>query len=268
MDVLYWKHRLIRTPLEPLARRVAGLQRLWWRLRHPQLRDVLTEERWIRKAMARILAPQATYVDIGAHLGSLLSAALQLAPRGRHFAFEPVPRKAQWLREKFPDVTVHQMALSETARETEFYENVSRPGFSSLRRPVLQRDGVRTYRVKVQRLDDVMPPDVRPSFIKIDVEGAELGVLRGGVETIRRGRPTMVVESVGKGPARFGYTHADLFSFLDGELQYDLHRPRGFIQNGAPLSLEAFMRYHEYPFGAFNYIAAPRPDARTAAQAD
>lgn len=262
MDVLYWKHRLIRTPLEPIGRRIQYLGGLWRLLKHPELRPILTEDRWIDQAMARALRADGTYIDVGAHLGTMVGGALKLAPRGRHFAFEPVPRKAKWLQAKFPEVSVHQMALSDTPGETEFFENISRPGFSSLRRPTKEDDSVRAYPVKVERLDEIIPVDVLPRFIKLDVEGAELGVLRGGVETIRRGRPVMVIESIGRNPGRFGYSHADLYRFLDQTLSYDTYIPREFIQGGEALSLERFLKSHEYPFAALNYIAAPRGGAK------
>ena len=52
-------------------------------------------------------------MDIGCHIGSMLSTILRLAPRGQHWAFEPTPSKAAWLRAKFPEVEVREMALTE-----------------------------------------------------------------------------------------------------------------------------------------------------------
>ncbi len=45
--------------------------------------------------------------------------------------------------------------------------------------------------VDLQRLDDL---ELNPSFVKIDVEGAELGVLRGMRNTIERSHPILMVE--------------------------------------------------------------------------
>ncbi len=248
-------------------------------LPHPGPRYTSMDETRFHTLLHR---PGGTLVDAGAHDG-LLTLPFARLPDSRVLAFEPLPpafaRLEAALRAGFggtvpPHVALRNAALGDRAGEVTLampvLDGVAQEQWASTAKDYAAFAGARLtvarFTVPLLRLDDLALADL--TAMKIDVEGAELGVLRGGVETIRRGRPTMVVESVGKGPARFGYTHADLFSFLDGELQYDLHRPRGFIQNGAPLSLEAFMRYHEYPFGAFNYIAAPRPDARTAAQAD
>jgi FkbM family methyltransferase len=50
------------------------------------------------------------------------------------------------------------------------------------------------YDVEVRRIDDLGLPDHPVSFIKADVEGAELGVLRGAEKTIRRWRPIIIAE--------------------------------------------------------------------------
>lgn len=46
--------------------------------------------------------------------------------------------------------------------------------------------------VRIETLDE---QDARPAFVKIDVQGGELAVLRGGVETIRRSRPVILLEA-------------------------------------------------------------------------
>lgn len=59
-----------------------------------------------------------------------------------------------------------------------------------------------TLEIQVDRLDDVL--DVAPTWIKMDVEGAELVVLSGAVETIRRHHPRLAIAIYhylpGKGP--------------------------------------------------------------------
>jgi FkbM family methyltransferase len=65
--------------------------------------------------------------------------------------------------------------------------------------------------IRVERLDDVLPADVVPTFIKLDIEGAERQALRGARETIGRHRPTLAV-SVYHGPSDFWRIPADILT--------------------------------------------------------
>jgi FkbM family methyltransferase len=51
---------------------------------------------------------------------------------------------------------------------------------------------IRAVRVPVRRLDDLQ---LEPDFVKLDVQGAELDVLRGLTETLERHRPVLLIET-------------------------------------------------------------------------
>lgn len=67
-------------------------------------------------------------------------------------------------------------------------------------------------RVETVRIDDIVPRDRRVSIIQLDVEGFEQQALTGGLETIRRNRPILILETPPSGPwfsnhlAPLGYT--------------------------------------------------------------
>ena len=48
--------------------------------------------------------------------------------------------------------------------------------------------------VELKKLDDVIPTDVTIDFIKIDVEGAELGVLKGAKNVLLKNKPIIIFE--------------------------------------------------------------------------
>jgi FkbM family methyltransferase len=143
---------------------------------------------------------------------------LEIAPRGKHYAFEPIPYLAANLRRLCPTVSVHACALSDTEEVATFAHVVNVPGWSGLRRgDYPDQVEVEQITVDVRRLDDVIPADTAVRFIKIDVEGAELQVLRGGVNTIRRCRPHIVFE-FGEGHARpYGTTPEMIWDYLTSQ---------------------------------------------------
>lgn len=77
--------------------------------------------------------------------------------------------------------------------------------------------------VPLRRLDDVARECglKRMDFLKIDVEGAEWMVLRGGEESIRKHRPVIVAEVSAENFRKAGYTAKDLFAYLEA-LNYEV----------------------------------------------
>ena len=124
-----------------------------------------------------------------------------------------------------------EAAVSDVAGQASFVHYRDRPAWSGF---VTRPDDVNSRAdeivVDVVRLDDALPGDFRPALIKIDVEGAELLVLRGGIETLRRHRPIVVFEharaaaltldpALGVASDVTGFVHRDsrdLTGFIDG----------------------------------------------------
>ena len=145
---------------------------------------------------ARALAGDGNSIDVGANAGHILKSLMKLSPMGSHWAFEPIPRFATHLREKFPNVTVRQLALSDHTGVADFNYLPEDPAYSSLlKRPDLEAGmEVQSIRVDVRRLDDCIPRGVPIAFIKIDVEGVEAAVLRGAAQLLRNFKPVVVFE--------------------------------------------------------------------------
>ena len=142
-----------------------------------------------------LVPPDRTALDVGANKGIYTSVLAELAPRV--VAFEPNPLIFQALRRVFPDnVEFLNLALSDAGGESDLVVARKRDGSlahvgGSLRGDKAVGDFER-YRVPVARLDDLGIDEV--GFIKIDVEGFEAQVLDGARETIRRDRPTLLIE--------------------------------------------------------------------------
>jgi FkbM family methyltransferase len=145
--------------------------------------------------MKRELKRDSDCLDVGASEGQFLSEMSRVASRGEHVAWEPVPEYAMKLRDNFPEAHVHEAALCDRNGYGEFQVSLDDPRGSGLRaRTTPSGDRYKALIVRFERLDDALPPEVSPRFIKVSAEGAEELVLRGGMETIRRFRPTIVFE--------------------------------------------------------------------------
>ncbi len=192
----------------------------------------------LRAILAASLAPDANCVDVGANVGDVLAEMVRLAPRGRHLAFEPLPALAAELTVRFPAVDVRAVALGDADEPAEFVHVITRPGWSGLReRPYPRDERLERITVEVARLDDVLPDGYVPAFVKIDVEGGELDVLRGARRTLAEHRPVMAIEH-GLGSAdSFGAKPQELHGLLT-ELGY-----RVFDLDGdGPYSVDAFVQ--------------------------
>lgn len=252
------KRRLVRTPLERPALAVQRALQYPKVLRHPGLRNIWAEEPAIKQTLRRLVQPTSNCVDIGCHIGSFLSQICTRAPQGRHVAFEPVPHKAAWIRAKFPEVQVHQCALAEQEGELTFYEDLDHPGFSSLSDEGHGGSSVREYKVAVSTLDKKLADFDVLTLVKIDVEGAELAVVKGGSGVLAKHRPAVIFESAPKGASRFGSTPGELYDHFVNEMDYQIFLFAEWLSAKAPLVRESFVAGHAYPFLAFNYLALPK----------
>jgi FkbM family methyltransferase len=199
----------------------------------------------------------SVFVDVGAHIGSVLADVRRCHPSIRAIAIEADPDKASNLARKFPDVEVHSCALGERHGEVSFFVNSERPGYSSLDQGHRSGDDLHEISVPMRRLDDILPDSADVDVVKIDVEGAELGVLRGSAALISRSRPVILFESGPGGGEAMGFTVESLFDWL-AERDYEILVPNRVAHNGPALGREGFLESHYYPLRTLNYFAVPK----------
>ena len=154
------------------------------------------QHRWYEAELGHLrnlVPPRTLAIDVGAWWGPWTYWLSRVA--NRVVAFEPVPDLAAFLASVVPpNVKVVNAALSDNTGEATIWMPAGgrgSEGVSSLEPPA-DAATTTTISVPTTRLDDVELDQV--GFMKIDVEGHELSVLRGAVETIRRDRPTIVAE--------------------------------------------------------------------------
>jgi FkbM family methyltransferase len=239
--------RVEGTPLEGPLRRLAPLvdNRVGRRNR--------LEHHRLRLLLAWLLAEDDMCIDIGANRGAVLAEFVELAPHGRHLAFEPVPPLAQALAARFRSVDVREMALSDRTGELEFTHFPTFDGISRLGDvPELHGHVGQRMRVAVGRLDDVLPADAVPRVIKVDAEGEDRAVIAGAIRVIETHRPTVIFEHTAAGGAGdTGESSAlvDLLHNRAGLRIFDL-------DGNGPYDSQSLARAHQSK-RVFNFVAHP-----------
>lgn len=179
------------------------------------------------------LKPGMVFVDVGAHLGEYtLLAATILEGSGYVHAFEPRPDTFEILMRnarlnRCRNIAAHANAVW---HENGFclFERTPDPSVSVLRPRGSTADGGRLIRVNAVTLDQYFANSqfIKPTLIKVDVEGAELYVFRGGRSLLTLPPPEAPVLIFEYGPANtgaFGYS-ADEICGLLRELGYTIYQ--------------------------------------------
>ncbi|MDO8209857.1 FkbM family methyltransferase [Conexibacter sp. CPCC 206217] len=200
---------VLRSPFAPQARRAARLVESRYARRDRRDNEAL------ELLVSAALAADASAIDIGANEGRVLQEIMRVAPAGRHIAYEPIPGLAADLRRRFPAVDVRCAALADEQGEADFTHVKSHSGYSGLKqRTYPGQEELEQIRVRIERLDDELPEGFVPAFVKIDVEGAEGGVLAGAIEMLERHKPLVVFEHGKGGAPAYGTTPGDVHALL------------------------------------------------------
>ena len=155
-----------------------------------------THERAVQAALNELIRPGDIVWDVGAHIGFLsLLAARLVGPMGQVIAFEPMPANRERLLESLrlnraENVAVHQCALSASSGKRILHGHAA-TAMWTLMAELGDSEGVS---VRCSTLDTVVLSNPPPALIKIDAEGAEVDVLRGGIKLITKHRPKVLIE--------------------------------------------------------------------------
>lgn len=179
----------------------------------------LRYEHEIIEVLKSHLSVDASCIDAGAHEGAVLRHMRALAPKARHYAFEPLPHLASELKREFPDVAVHDCALGNATGDYPYFFVKNASAYSGLRKRSydIPNPDIESIRVRVRRLDDMVAPEDMISLVKIDVEGGEYDVMLGGLGVLKRCMPVVVFEAGEKSSGHYG---------VSPEMIYDLVRLR------------------------------------------
>lgn len=156
--------------------------------------------------LGRFVVPGSCFVDVGANIG-FYSVALGVALRDksvRIFAYEPGSGNFQRLQDNVAlnnlssSVSCHKYALSSQSGNgalvlREDFKGGSQTGNASISFPGDDETFIQEQ-IQFFELDQVWDQNNRISAVKVDIEGHEDEFLRGGLSTIIRHRPIILME--------------------------------------------------------------------------
>lgn len=185
-----------------------------------------------KKMVLSLASSYATIFDIGANIG-WYSLNFNLLPKVKEIcAFEPIPYTYDYLKKHIQinnarKVFAFNFGLSDVAEEKIFYWTNEETGSSSMAN-IRQRHKINKVKCKITTMDNFMKNRKHgPDFIKCDVEGAELFVFKGGLNTLEKYKPIIFTEMLRKWSKKFGYHPDDIINLLSG-LGY---RCYGYVNN-------------------------------------
>jgi len=154
----------------------------------------------VQNALELYLQPGTIFYDLGANIGffSLLAARL-VGPGGRVFSFEADLEVAARLRENAAQnamswITVQQCAVWSESRRVLFLRADPRKSPDRGLGHIVDSRAADAIEIEAVSLDSFCLQNPAPDFIKCDVEGAELEVIRGARQLLAEKRPRLLCE--------------------------------------------------------------------------
>jgi FkbM family methyltransferase len=160
----------------------------------------------VTEAIARLVDPGETCLDIGANIGQMTSLMMhRTGPSGHVHAFEPHPEVfqelhdnvARWVRQPhLGQVTCHETALSDRQGEEDLVlraEWRTNRGIGTITGQAVPSTQHAKVKVRLASLDQILDKSLPIGLCKIDVEGHEMQVLCGARQTLSQGRVRDIV---------------------------------------------------------------------------
>lgn len=178
-----------------------------------------------REFVYKFLKNGMTFFDVGANQGIYtLLAGKQVGTNGRVFSFEPVPSQLKKLKRNlkinriYNTITESLAVGAENGKANMYVCLDGDEALSSLRKPTEDVKSKKSViQVPVITIDEYVKKNKISNidFVKIDVEGGELNVLKGMVETLKTIRPIFMCEVQDKRTAQWGYSASEICDFLE-----------------------------------------------------
>ena len=149
---------------------------------------------------------QGWFFDVGANVGLYTWGVREVCPLRNILAFEPDPENIKLLEMTHKDANLQNLEICKSALinrygEASFFQDILTSATGCIEgkdKPWIEQylnGSSKEISVKTKTLDSVVLEDKTPSLIKIDVEGHEVEVLQGSLDTLSQAKPLLIIES-------------------------------------------------------------------------
>jgi FkbM family methyltransferase len=168
----------------------------------------------------QLIGDEDTVFDIGGNIGWYALHVAQMNPNATVHSFEPLPTTFEQMRRNIrlndaKNIVANNFGFSDKDGEFDFFIDPAISGNASMVN-VAEKENIQVFRCRVETLDGyVGRTNSKVDFIKCDVEGAELFVFKGGVDTLKKHQPVVFTEMLRKWSAKFSYHPNDIIAFFE-----------------------------------------------------
>lgn len=188
--------------------------------------EPIFEQEMCEKIVADLQASKnRVFMDVGANLGLIIAYVREKLPDAPVYAFEPGQKQAGLLEKTLcaniplQGVQLDRRALSNENGTQTFYVHPHRDYAKDGLRDTKRGEKTVATEVQTVTLDSWWEEKGKPhvDVIKMDTEGAELLILRGGDRFLRDVHPVLYLEVEPMNLEAFPYEAKDLVSFLESQ---------------------------------------------------
>ncbi len=226
--------------------------RLPWRARltwlvHLFKACVKQHHRELTACFRQFIPTDGVVLDVGGHAGQFAKLFARMAPDGKVYTVEPGTYALSILRpairfNRLSNITILPVGLSDAPGRATLHVPIKQSGSIGFGLGHIKRDPSlhecrRTlhHPISLTTVDDLVESEAltRLDFIKADIEGFELRMIRGSRRTLSHFRPALMMEVNRRRLARAGNTPEELHAFL-ALLDYDVYKFRSNLQAFGP----------------------------------
>ncbi len=212
----------------------------------------------INAAKALIDRTEPIIFDVGANVGNWSSRIHELFPKAELFLFEPQSACQKLIAEKkIPRSTLIQKAVSSKGGQViRMFTSGETSGIASIhqrRDSYFSQTNFTTFEISTLSLDDFIEENyiTHVDFLKIDVEGHELEVLRGAIKSLEKKIIKSLSFEFGSGNINSRTFFRDFWDLLTA-LGYSIKR---VLPSSQLLPIKVYYEDCEYFRGVTNYVA-------------